>query len=99
MTKHLNSAKHVMMMGGATEEECKRYDCGKARLKNCINFLLEKDHPLSVVRAEVRSFDRLIGEYNDYKEKYDLNDPWLEEISNNRIMMDFKQKLNELQTR
>ncbi len=70
-------------MGGATEEECKRYDCGKAGLTSYIQQLSSTDlHPMWFIPF-AKSLEELVSEYNGYKEKYKLNDPWFENILTN----------------
>ncbi len=99
MPKHMKSVKHVMMMGGATEEECKRYYCGKARLTSYIQDLSSKDLEPMWFIPFAKGLEELVSEYNGYKEKYKLHDPWFENILTNTTRLDAKQKLNELRSR
>ena len=85
-----------MMMGGTTIEEHNKYDADKAGLTSAMKLLENEDLPLYRTITEVRYFDRTVKEYIDYKEKYGLDDPWLENILSNTMMMELKHKLKEM---
>ncbi len=67
MSKHLKSNKHVMMMAGATEEECKRYDCGKASVTNCIKLLRDDNLEPRLFLIRVNELRKLLIEYEGYQ--------------------------------
>ncbi len=85
-----------MMMGGATIEEYNKYVGDKAGLTSTIKLLENGDLPLYRTISEVKYFDRDVKVYIDYKEKYGLEDPWLENILSNTMMMELRHKLKEM---
>ena len=85
-----------MMMGGTTIEEYNKYVGDKAGLTSAIKLLENEDLPLYRTISEVRCFDRDVKVYIDYKEKYGLEDPWLENILSNTMMMELKHKLKAM---
>ena len=95
-TKHLNSVKHVMMLGGATIDEYNKYVGDKAELTGYIHRYENNTYSIDLSVGFVKFFDRFVDRYNGYKEKYGLDDPWLENVESNRMVMDLKSKLIEL---
>ncbi len=85
-----------MMLGGASIDEYNKYVGDKSVLTDVIKRLENEDLPLYRTISEVRCFDRRVKEYIDYKEKYGLDDPWLENILSNTMMMELKHQLKEM---
>ncbi len=83
-------------MAGATIDEYNKYIGDKAELTSYINRYENETFSLDLSILFVKYFDRFVGRYNGYKEKYGLDDPWLENVVSNKIVMDLKSRLTEM---
>ena len=84
------------MMAGATEEECKRYDCGKASVTNCINLLRDDNLEPRLFLSLVNELRKLLIEYEGYQKQYGLKDPWYDKLCDNTILAEVHQKVSEM---